>query len=160
MAHPILSDDEARAFFTTLHETTFNWTFEQLPALLAELGWTIDDSVMIPGEAAIADVSWDLPEVAVDVQFTSGAVNAFYISLSSPADDPAAQLELADAFARFTVLIQDVLGAPGVRVPEDYPGLRWRHGNFVLKIQGGPKVISVFWATAVFQDTLDKMDTE
>ena len=160
MAHPILSDDEARTFFAALRDTTFDWTADRLPALMAELGWTIDTAVTIPGEAAIADVAWDLPEVAVDIQFSGSAVDAFYIPLASPADDPAAQLELADAFARFTVLIQDVLGAQGERVPGDYPGLRWRHGNFVLQLQGGPKVIFAFWATAEFQDTLDKMDTE
>src|SRR5690348_7964454 len=100
MAHPVLSDDEARTLFVTLHDTAFNWTSDQLPALMAELGWTIDNSTAIPGKAAIADVAWDLPQVDVTVTFSGDRVNSFSLTLTSPADDPASQLEVADAFAR------------------------------------------------------------
>lgn len=156
MAHPILSDDEARAFFTTLHETTFNWTVEQLPSLMEELGWTIDDSATIPGKGAIADVAWDLPQVDVTMTFTDGNVNEFSLRLASPAKDPVSQLEVADAFARFTKLVQDIFGAPGKRVPGNRPGLQWRHGPYVLTLKNLASTISVFWATADFQDAVDR----
>ena len=157
MTHPILSDEQARALFTTLHNTTFDWTATQVPALMAELGWTIDDTVTIPGKAALADVPWGLPQVAVDLQFTGDVVNAFYIPLVSPARDPAAQLEVADAFARFALLLADIFGSSGTRVPGEHPGLRWRHENVVLKLQGGTKTMFAFWARADFQDSLDKV---
>ncbi|MEY9861465.1 hypothetical protein ABH935_007106 [Catenulispora sp. GAS73] len=160
MAHPILSDNEAREFFTTVHDTTFDWTVEQLPALMAELGWTIDDSVTIPGEAAIADVAWDLPQVDVAMTFSDGNVNRFSLRLTSPAKDPASQLAVADAFARFTGFVQDIFGVPGKRVPGDHPALQWRHGAYVLTLTNLVSTISVFWATADFQDAVDKTGTE
>jgi hypothetical protein len=159
MAHPILSDDEAQAFFGTLHETTFDWTAEQLPGLMAELGWTIDESTRIPGKAAIADVAWNLPQVDVTLTFSKGSVDAFTVTLASPANDPAAQLEIADAFARFANLVQEIFGTPGTRVPGDYPGLQWRQGDSVLTMTNLVNTISVFWATADLQDALDKMGT-
>lgn len=159
MAHPILSDNEAQAFFTTLHESTFNWTVEQLPGLMAELDWTIDDSVTIPGKVAIADVAWDLPQVDATMTMTDGNVNGITVRLASPAEDPASQLEVADAFARFTDLVQAIFGIPGTRVPGKYPGMRWQQGSSVLTIKNLVSTISVFWATADFQDAIDKTGT-
>jgi hypothetical protein len=159
MAHSILSDDEARDFFVTLHETTFDWTVEQLPALMAELGWTIDDSATIPGEAAIADVAWNLPQVDVTLTLTNDMVDGFTVTLASPADDPADQLEIADAFARFVKMVQDVFGTEGTRVPGNYPALQWRQRGTVLTMANLVSTISVVWATAEFQDALDKTGT-
>lgn len=159
MAQPILSDDEARAFFRSLHDTTFDWTIEQLPGLLAELGWTIDDSSTIPGKAAIADVAWDVPQVDVSMSFTDGKVNEFTLGLSSPAKDPASQLAAADAFVRFSDMVQEIFGAPGKRVPGKYPGLQWRHRGYVLTMKNLPSTITVYWASADFQDAVDKTGT-
>lgn len=155
MAHPVLSDDEARTLFTTLRDTTFDWTADHLPALMAELGWTIDESVTIQGKAALADVSWSLPQAVVKIQLSGNTVNAFYIPLASPANDSSGRLEVADAFARYAALLQDIMDTPGMRVPGDHPGLRWRYRNAVLKLQSGAKSLFAFWASAQFQETLD-----
>ena len=159
MAHPVLSDDEARTFFVTLQQSPFNWTVAELPALLAELGWTIDDSATVPGRAAIADVAWDLPGADVTMTFTGGNVDRFIVTLASPADTPAEQLEIADAFARYVNIAQDVFGAPGTRFPGDYPALRWRLKDTVFTMTNLVSTISVSWATADLQDALDRMDS-
>jgi hypothetical protein len=159
MAHPILPDDQARALFAVLHDTTFTWTADRLPDLTAELGWTIDDSATIPGQAAIADVPWNLPHVAVDIQFSDSTVEAFHIPLASPANDPAAKLEIADAFTRFAALAQDIFGAPGERIPADRPVLRWKNRGAVFEIRSTERTVRVFWARMEFQDMLDKAAT-
>ena len=159
MAHPVLSDDEARDLFVTLHGTTFDWTADQLPALMARLGWTIDDSATIPGKVLIADVAWSLPQVDVTVMLTGNRVNAFSFTLASPADDATSQLEVADAFARYTNLAQEIFDTPGTRIPGEFPGLQWRQGDTVLTMNNLATTISFFWATADFQDAVDKTGT-
>jgi hypothetical protein len=156
MTHPILPDGQARVLFAVLHDTMFDWTTDRLPDLMAELGWTIDDSVTISGEAAIADVPWKMPHVAVDIQLSNSIVEAFHIPLTSPANSPAGKLEVADAFTRLAALAQDIFGAPGENIPEDRPVLRWKRRGAVIEVRSTDRTVRVFWAREAFQNMLDR----
>lgn len=156
MTVQVIRTADAEQLFATVRDADFGWTVTGLPGLLAPLGWKI--TTELPGDGAIAQTPWGIPEADAQLLYEGGTVESFTIRLTSRAgDDPADRLGVVDAFAGLTELATRLLGAPTATFQGRVPRTQWRGATATMTLHNtGERVLAV-WCRNEYQDFNDSV---
>ncbi|GHJ43972.1 hypothetical protein Cs7R123_13140 [Catellatospora sp. TT07R-123] len=145
IASPVVRD-----VLTTVRDWRWTWSSDEVPALLAQLGWTV--AVEVPGGAILAEPPWGVPGLKHSVAMARGGVQYVDIKLSTRAPEQSEQTlaDLNDAFVQVIADATAVLGPADESRPGPAPAQRWQLDNGVLTVVRTSWTVGATWADARF----------
>jgi hypothetical protein len=153
-------EDALPRTLTTLRDAPLPWGIDDLPAMVARLGWRAH-AVDRYGHVR-ADPGWDPQQQAARVH-SHRADRSKLVSMRltlakvTDEDDPADQqlLDRVHAFAEAAAI--DVFGEPTSRNPWEGSRIRWRTAASTLQLTNALSAVHLGWTTNAQSDWLDEI---
>ena len=157
-AQVTLDKDALRSLLTTVRDTSWSWTEDDVPVLAERFGWTLVQ--VLPGMGAVADAGYGLGAKAFRLNFDQGKVWRVSMRISSRVaeDDAADQALLEEVFAGVQELGAEVFGRPATPYASSVPQVRWRGEQTTLVVRNLRVAVTMTWATNAYQDAADAAD--
>ncbi|WP_433759743.1 DUF6301 family protein [Nocardia sp. CA-135398] len=131
-----LSDAEIVVLALRLRSLHWSWWLADVQDLAAEFGWRIE---RIGPHSVSVDVGFGLDSGGVDGW--DGQAHHIVQSVTDSASDEADSVW--NAFVRMTRALTDALGAPTMRIPGEYPQVRWAGPQQTLMLRALPNVVNL-----------------
>ncbi|MFE2543496.1 DUF6301 family protein [Actinacidiphila glaucinigra] len=147
------------ATLTVVRDWQWAWSGDEVPALMAHLGWTSVESV--PDGPIIARAMWDLGKLLQTINISRGQVRYLDIRFSGISHWPAVDEDAApinDSFVEVLAAAEAVFGPAEESDPGKTPSRVWRLPDCVVRITRTTAGVSAHWAERKFFEERHSLD--
>ncbi|MEU8078821.1 DUF6301 family protein [Catellatospora citrea] len=135
------------ATLTVIRDWQWAWSGDEVPALMARLGWTTVDSV--PDGPIVARAAWDLGKPMQMINISRGRVRDLDIRFSGISHWPAVDEDAApinDSFVEVLAVAESVFGPAEESHPGKTPSQVWHLPDCVVRITRTTAGVAAHWA--------------
>jgi len=135
-----------------LQRTRWNWTQNDVPRIVKDLGWT--NLQEVDGVPATADAPWGFGGGEIRFVTDEKRVDTIRIRLTDRVvrKSPESLAFMHSAWASLVALATDLLGDPDRRTEGQNPDAQWRGEESTIGVQDAKVAVVVNWAGNAFQD--------
>ncbi|MEU7823165.1 DUF6301 family protein [Catellatospora sp. NPDC049133] len=150
---------DVHATLTVVRDWQWAWSADEVPALMAHLGWSTVESV--PDGPIVARASWDLGRLLQMVNISRGRVRSLDIRFSGinhwpPVDADAAPIN--DSFVEVIAAAEAVFGPADESSPGKTPSQVWWLPDSVVGITRATAGVAADWTERKFFEERRNLD--
>ncbi|MGW1544664.1 DUF6301 family protein [Streptomyces sp. NPDC002309] len=135
------------ATLTVVRDWRWAWSADEVPDLMARLGWTTVASV--PAGPIVARAAWDHGKPMQMINISRGQVRDLDIRLSGVSHWPALEEDATpvnDSFVEVIAAAETVFGPAEESHPGRTPSLVWHRPDCVVRITRTTLGVTTYWA--------------